>query len=36
MENHYWLGFACAVCLMLLVGLFSFFVSRAAAREKQK
>jgi hypothetical protein len=36
MENHYWLGFACAVGLMLLVGVFSFFVSRASKRDKAK
>jgi hypothetical protein len=36
MKPHWWLGIACGTGLMLLVGLFSFFVSRAANREKEK
>jgi hypothetical protein len=36
MENHYWLGLACGTGLIILVAVFSFFVSRAASRNKQK
>lgn len=36
MGSHWWIGLVCAAVLMGLVGVFSWFVSRAASREKQK
>ena len=36
MESHWWIGLACALVLMGVIGWFSWLVNRAASREKQK
>jgi hypothetical protein len=35
MENHYGLGLACGTGLILLVDVFSFFVSRSLAEQPE-